>query len=115
MRLTILASLIFAGFAIGQGRKHFMTAPMSGGRNVMMTANNITRLGQYPAGIQLSGEVEIKTPACLPLGKEGKLMCDGAMIVRSDEATYHEESGQIEAKGSVTIVPLYHEPKTGGQ
>jgi hypothetical protein len=105
MRLTIAVSLIFAGFAIGQGRKHFMTAPMSGGRNVSMAANNISRSGQYPASIQLTGEVEIKTPACLPLGKGGKLICGGEMIVRSDQATYHEDSGQIDAKGSVTIVP----------
>src|SRR4051794_20766513 len=111
MRLAVLASLICAGFAIGQGRKHFMTAPTSGGRNVLMAANNISRLGQYPASIQLSGDVEIKTPACLPLGKGGKLMCDGEMIVRSDEATYHESSGQIDARGLVTIVPLYHAPK----
>ncbi len=76
-----------------------------------MSANNISRLGDYPGSIQLSGDVEIKTPACLPVGPAGKLLCDGYVIVRSEEATYHEQSGQIDAKGSVTILPLYHEPK----
>jgi hypothetical protein len=113
MRFTVLVALLATGLVTGQEQKHFITAPLSGGRMVRMSANDIERMGEYPSPIHLKGGVEIQTPACLPIGKNRKLVCDGVMILRADEATYHEDSGQIEAQGSVTVVPLYHEPSKG--
>jgi len=110
MKFTVLIALLAAALVTGQEQKQFTTAPLNGGREVRMTANEIARIGEYPSAIHLKGGVEIRTPACLPVGKNGKLICDGVMILRADEATYHEDSGQIEAQGSVTVVPLYHEP-----
>src|SRR5579863_1712746 len=110
MRFTVLIALLAAALVTGQERKQVTTAPLNGGRQVRMTADEISRMGEYPSAIHLKGGVEIKTPACLPVGKNGKLICDGVMILRADEATYHEDSGQIEAQGSVTVVPLYREP-----
>jgi hypothetical protein len=110
MRFTVLLALSAAGLITAQEQKHFITAPLNGGRQVRMTADEIERMGQYPSPVHLKGRVEIQTPACLPVGKNKKLVCDGVMILRADKATYYEDSGQIEAQGSVTVVPLYHEP-----
>jgi hypothetical protein len=110
MRFTVLIGLLATALVTGQEQKQLTTAPLNGGREVRMTADEIARMGEYPSAIHLKGGVEIKTPACLPVGKNRELICDGVMILRADEATYHEDSGQIEAQGTVTVVPLYHEP-----
>ena len=55
------------------------------------------------------GDVEIKTPVCLPVGRHGRTVCDGSMIVRADAAVLHEDTGEIEAHGNVVITPLRHE------
>jgi len=94
---------------IGQEQKHLIAVPLNGGRAASLTALNIERGGQYPSAIHLKGAVEIKMPVCLPIGRHGRMTCDGSMILRSDEATYHEDSGEIEARGAVTVVPLRHE------
>jgi len=109
MKLTVLVALLATGLVTAQEQKHLTTAPLSGGREVRMSANDIARTGEYPALIHLKGAVEIRTPACLPVGKNRSLVCDGVMILRADEATFHEDSGQIEAQGAVTVVPLFHE------
>jgi hypothetical protein len=85
-----------------------MGVPVTGVRPSVLTAFEIERLGGYPAAIHLKGAVEIKSPVCLPVGKHGKLICDGEMILRADEATFHEDTGQIEANGVVTLTPLHH-------
>lgn len=108
MKCLVLSLLLTGSLAIGQEPKHVNAVPVSGGRGSTLTALNIERDTTYPSAIHLKGEVEIKTPVCLPIGRHGKLMCDGEMILRADEATYHEDSGQIEARGSVTVTPLRH-------
>ncbi|MDQ6664059.1 MAG: hypothetical protein M3Z23_06670 [Acidobacteriota bacterium] len=110
MNYLVLGLLFTANLVIGQEQKHLTAVPLSGGRAATLTALNIERGGQYPSAIHLTGGVEIKTPICLPAGRHGKLICDGSMILRADEATYHEDSGEIEASGSVTVTPLRHEP-----
>jgi hypothetical protein len=89
--------------------KHLTVPPLNGNRSVALTAASIERGVTYPSEITLMGNVEIKTPVCLPIGKQGKLTCDGEMIVRADEAEFHEDTGRIEAHGNVSVIPLQHE------
>ena len=86
-------------------------APLNGNRPVALTARSIERGVEYPSIVELKGNVEIKTSVCLPVGKQGKLTCDGYMIVRADEVRFHEDTGEIEANGHVIVTPLRHKPK----
>ena len=109
MRLSLLAALILP-LAVAQdppGQKHMVSATPNGTYTVSLSALNIER-GAYPSIVKLKGNVEIKTPVCLPVGKQGATVCDGDMIVHADEADFHEDTGQIEARGSVTVTPLQH-------
>lgn len=66
--------------------------PASGGswRNVTLAASSIERGVSYPSVIQLKGNVQIKLKG---------------MILRAEEATFREGTGEIEARGNVRIVP----------
>jgi hypothetical protein len=88
--------------------KHFTAVPANGSRPVSLAALSIEHGGQYPTVIRLKGKVEIKTPVCLPAGKGGAVVCDGEMIVRADEAEFHEDTGEIQAHGNVQVTPLRH-------
>ena len=96
--------------AIGQDSpsedKHLII-PSNENRGVRLSALNIVR--QYPTVVFLKGNVEIKIPVCLPVGKKRAPVCDGFTIVRADEATFHQDTGQIEAHGNVAVTPLEHE------
>ena len=105
-----LVGLACFGSALAQEQKHLTTAPLNG-RQVSLTANEIVRVGNYPATIHLTGGVQVKTPVCLPVGKNGQTVCDGYMLLRADEATYHEDTGEIQASGAVSVSPLLHELK----
>jgi len=91
------------------GQKYLMVAPLNGHRPVYLSADNIERGHTYPSIIQLKGNVEIKTPVCLPVGRHEKTVCDGAMILHASEAEFHEDTGEIEAHGDVKVTPLRHE------
>lgn len=88
--------------------KHYVAVPLNGSRPVSLTALNIEHSVEYPSLISMKGEVEVRTPVCLPVGEKGALICDGEMIVRADEAEFHEDSGEIHAHGNVEITPLRH-------
>ena len=112
MKLCVLASA-FLTLAMGQDAapelKHVIVPQPHGGRSVYLTALNIERGVEYPTVVKLSGSVEIKTPVCLPARKKGaNMVCDGDMVVHADEAQFHEDTGQIEAHGNVTVTPLQH-------
>ena len=109
---TLSAVAFFAGALAGQEQKHLTVAIAGASHPSSVTANEIERSGGYPALIHLKGAVEIKTPVCLPVGPKGKLICDGSMILRADEATYNENSGKIDASGSVVVIPLFHDKLT---
>jgi lipopolysaccharide assembly outer membrane protein LptD (OstA) len=68
-----------------------------------VAALDIEREGLYPAVIHLKGSVEIRTPVCLIAGPNNALSCDGYLVLRADQADFHEDSGQTEARGNVTI------------
>jgi hypothetical protein len=72
-------------------------------RPLSVAAIDIEREGLYPAIIHLKGSVEIKTPVCLKGGPSHALFCDGYLVLRADAADFHEDSGQIEARGNVTV------------
>jgi uncharacterized protein YdeI (BOF family) len=91
--------------------KHAIVPQPNGGRGVSMAALYIERGVEYPTAVKLSGNVEIKTPVCAPAPKKGaNMVCDGYLVVRADEALFHfhEDTGQIEAHGNVTVTPLRH-------
>src|SRR5262245_58282954 len=67
--------------------------------SVTLQADSIQRRPSYPSVIQLKGNVEIKTKTVVqdsPL----RLMI---MVVRADEADYHEDTSEIEARGAVHV------------
>lgn len=113
MKLCVSA-LAFLTLAMGQESvselKHVIIPQPNGGRGVYLAALNVERGVAYPTVVKLSGNVEIKTPVCMPASKKGaNLVCDGYMIVRTDEALFHEDTGQIEAHGNVTVTPIQHQ------
>ena len=82
-------------------------------RNVSLTADSIvredppTRGHLYPSLTRLKGHVEIRT-CCLQLSTlRGLANSDPDsrvyMILHADEADYHEESGELEARGTVRV------------
>jgi hypothetical protein len=112
MKLTVSA-LAFAALAIGQTTapevKHMIVPKTDGSGTTKLSAAHIERGAEYPTVVKLSGNVEIRTPVCLPARKKGAQVCDGYTIVHADEAQFHEDTGQIEAHGNVTVTPLQHE------
>ena len=88
--------------------KNLMAVPVNGSRLVSLTALSIEHSLEYPRVITMKGRVEIKTPVCLPVGKKGASVCDGEMVVHADEAAFHEDTGEIQARGNVQIIPLRH-------
>jgi lipopolysaccharide assembly outer membrane protein LptD (OstA) len=68
-----------------------------------VAAREIEREGLYPSVIHLKGSVEIKTPVCVKAGQGSVLNCDGYVVLRADTADFHEGTGQIEARGNVTV------------
>ncbi len=79
-----------------QGNRISMTA-LSMQRDVSRTADN--------AVIHLKGHVEIKTVVCIPVAGADAKVCEEAMVLRADEAEYHQDTGEIEARGNVRIIP----------
>ena len=122
MKMMAFALGIVVGLAgsvaiiLGQGTnsdlKHLMVPIQNGGGNpVRLSARSVERGVTYPSVVELKGNVEIQTPVCLPVGRGRKLICDGNMVVHADEAKLHEDTGEIEATGTVIVIPLRHETK----
>lgn len=92
-------------------QKHAIGVPVNGSWPATLAAQSIERGVEYPTVVRLTGNAEIRMRVCLPVGQDGKPTCDGYMIVRADEAQFHEDTGQIEARGNVVVTPLSHEPR----
>jgi len=89
--VSVVLFLVLGAFAVSQGsqvtmQKHFQIAT-PGGSNVGFAADDIQR---QPATqtLQLRGNVEIRTHD---------------MALHTNEATYSEKTGEIEARGIVRI------------
>ncbi len=68
-----------------------------------VAALEIEREGEYPAILHLKGRVEIKTPVCVNAGPGNAMHCAGYVVLHADAADFHEDSGQTEARGNVTV------------
>lgn len=88
--------------------KNLIAVPMNSSRPVSLIALSIDHSLKYPRVISMKGKVEIKTPVCLPVGKHNATVCDGDMVVHADEAEFNEDTGEIQARGNVEIIPLRH-------
>jgi hypothetical protein len=100
----ILHATIVASWAIGQDSKPGPFHQMIGG--VSLTASSMQRdisRASYTPVIQLKGSVEIIKPLCVPAGRNGALVCEEEMVLRADEAEYHEDSGEIIPAGHVRV------------
>jgi hypothetical protein len=111
--VTLAGSVaIIMGQETNSEQKHLMVPTLNGGiKTVRLSARSVERGVPYPSVVELKGNVEIQTPVCLPVGEGRKLICDGNMVVHADEAKFHEDTGEIEATGAVTVTPLRHETK----
>ena len=114
MKFPVFAVAMICSLAECQDLKYLIVPTANGNRAVSISALNVERGVEYPSVIRLSGNVEIKTPVCLPVGEDRAFVCDGYMILRADEATFHEDTGAIEAHGNVSVTPLAHEHKKDG-
>jgi len=83
--------------------KRLQVPTTTGVRPISVAALDIEREGLYPATIHLKGSVEIKTPICLAAGASEALYCAGYLVLHADEAEIQEGSGQVGARGNVTL------------
>jgi lipopolysaccharide assembly outer membrane protein LptD (OstA) len=64
-----------------------------------LQADSIERGVRYPSVIQLRGNVQITSRTVVSDTPLSMMI----MVVRADEADYHEDTGEIEARGSVQV------------
>ena len=112
--VCFLASLVPSATAQDQSsqageQKHLTVAPVNFTRPVLLSALSIQRGAEYPSLVELKGNVEIRTPVCIHRDKAASrnvaLVCDGETVIRADEAVFHEDTGEVEARGRVTVTP----------
>jgi lipopolysaccharide assembly outer membrane protein LptD (OstA) len=84
--------------------KHLSVPTATSVRPVSVAAMEIERPLPYSSIIHLKGGVEIRTPVCLRSGPgNAQWSCDGSVVLRADEADFHEDTGEIEAMGNVKV------------
>ena len=79
------------------------------GHRVELTATSMERdvsNKETQLTLHLKGDVSIRLITCVSSAKEH--VCEGAMVLRADEADYHQDTGEFEARGNVRIIP--HRP-----
>jgi hypothetical protein len=103
--LLIAIAIPFARAQAPTELKHLTVAPVTAHRPVTLTALSIERGVGYPSIIILKGSVEIRTQFCIPSGKKGAMVCEGEYTLRADQAEFHEDTGEIQATGTVSITP----------
>jgi lipopolysaccharide assembly outer membrane protein LptD (OstA) len=69
------------------------------GARVSLQADDIERGTSYPSVIRLKGNVEVKTRTVVQQEPLSLMI----MVVHADEADYHEDTGEIEARGNVHV------------
>ncbi len=83
--------------------KHLPIPTASGQPVVTVAALEIERGAEYPTVVHLKGSVEIRMRVCVVTGPGNTQVCAGYVVMHADAADFHEDSGQIEARGNVTI------------
>ena len=101
MKLALAALAI--GTLAAQELKHLTVPTNTSLRPVGVTAREVVRNLPHDAIIHLKGAVEIRTPVCVNAGPNNAMHCEGAVVLRADEADLNEETGQIDARGNVTV------------
>ena len=118
MRAYVLLLMVFAlplavslrpvmGQDVSDQQKHLIAFVVNGWPN-RLSATSIERGTEYPTIIYLKGNVEVQAPVCPLVGQNASRACDNYMILHADSAEFHEDTGQIEAHGNVSVVPLRH-------
>ena len=96
MKFLIGVSSLVILFTIPQKAIPQNTAPLHLKVGAMdMQALSIERMVKFPAIVHLKGSVEIATK----VGVSDAPVSLMIMVVRADEADYHEDTGEIEARG----------------
>lgn len=103
MKPVILIAAIVVPWAIGQDIKqeplHWMLD------RVTATASSIQRdtVSDNPhiGVVYLRGNVELRKPFCVSTGSGS--VCKEVMVLRADEAAYHQDTGEITANGNVRV------------
>ena len=90
--------------------KHLTVPDSTEGRAPVVSALEIVRDLPYNGIDHLKGDVEIKTPVCVSIGPNHEWTCNGFVVLRAEQAVYHEDTGQIEASGDVRVTrePYIH-------
>lgn len=78
-------------------RLHVLSAGPAG--NATLAADSIERDPSYPSVVRLKGAVEIKSKTVAQASPLNLMI----MEIHADEADYHEDSGEIEARGKVRV------------
>jgi lipopolysaccharide assembly outer membrane protein LptD (OstA) len=87
-----LALLHYSGVVHAQetSQKHILAAPLNAHNGARLSALQIERGPSYPSVIHLTGNVEIKS---------------SGFILQASAADYDEDTGEIRARGEVTVKP----------
>ena len=100
MKFIIAGSLILLLFSVPQKVISQNGAPLNLSAGAMnLQALSIERPPHFPGIVQLKGSVEITTKAGVSDTPPSLMI----MVVRADEADYHEDTGEIEARGNVQM------------
>ena len=103
--LTVFAPAAAAQERAADQRLHIMAGGLGLGANV--TADSIERdaptLKWNPSVIHLRGNVEIRRSIALALPEREQRESRMYLIVRADEADYHEDTGEIAPRGNVRV------------
>jgi lipopolysaccharide assembly outer membrane protein LptD (OstA) len=106
--LLVAAFAAFSCLALSQetgGRKFLRIPSQSGSQSFSASATNISREEKYPSSVHLSGDVEIIVPMCYRAAPGEPLSCPSEMALTGDSVVVHEDTGEIEATGSVRVIP----------
>jgi len=63
----------------------------------------LDRGSPYPSIVHLKGSVEIRQRVCIRSGPGNALACSGYSVLRADEADLQEDTGAVDARGSVRL------------
>ena len=112
MKLLVAACALACLPLAAQELKHLVVPTVNGIRPVDLSALSIERGAQYPSVIELKGNVEVRTPICFR--EKDAMSCIGESILHADEAVFHEDTGEVEARGKVTVTPFQYGSKNLG-
>ena len=86
--------------------KHLTVVTAQSGPNASMAALSIVRVGEPSHSvIHLRGNVEIRIPFCVSQGAP-RPVCNGYLVIRADQADFHEDTGEIDSIANATVTRL---------